>query len=256
MSSPHLPSSIDNAVFHLERFIPRLAAQDLDWSGIQHMTTAYRQRAVCSLLLRGTTDEFYAGMMQSAGAFLHFLATCPEPQKITSQGRPFLDALDGGYWDAAIAIAQRSRKTWNRDREYEEDFLYVHQLMLIATDGASAEGAELKQLEAVEPGTDPERISLCRSLIDKDSLAFADALSTNLRSRREKVEAMIKRGALPEELSAWMRYFSGEGLALVRLAERRGMQTEPQYLHIPEAVRPVSPWKFDPQAWRTLDYQQ
>jgi hypothetical protein len=194
-------------------------------------------------------------MMQSAGAFLHFLAACPEEQKITSQGRPFLDALDGGYFDAAVSIARQSRTTWNPGHEYEEDFLYVHQLMLIAMEEASEDGAALARLEALEPGTDPERVDLCRSLIVKDSAAFAGALTANLYNRRDKVEAMIKRGALPDELSAWMRYFAGEGLALVRLAERRGMQTESQYLHIPAVARPLPPWKFDPDAWRTLNYQ-
>ncbi len=255
MSSPHLPSSIDNAVFHLERFIPRLIARDLDWGEIQHMTTAFRQRAVCSVLLKGTADDFHLGMMQSAGAFLYFLAACPEERKITSQGRPFLDALDGGYFDAAASIARHSRATWNAGREYEEDFLYVHFLMAITTGQDSPDSAVLARLEALEPGTDPERAALCRSLVVKDSAAFAAALASNLLNRRDKVEAMIKRGALPDELSAWMRYFAGEGLALVRLAEQRGMNTEPQYLHIPAAVRPVSPWKFDPDAWRTLDYQ-
>ena len=33
---------------------------------------------------------------------------------------------------------------------------------------------------ALEPGTDPERVDLCRSLIVKDRAAFASALAANL----------------------------------------------------------------------------
>ncbi len=54
---------------------------------------------------------------------------CPDEEKITSEVKPSFDALGGGYFDAAQAIAARSRATWHQGREYEEDFLYAHFLL-------------------------------------------------------------------------------------------------------------------------------
>ena len=112
----------------------------------------------------------------------------------------------------------------------------------------------LAQLEIVHTPSEASRLALCRSLLARDGAAFDAALAAVLEERRDSVAEMTERGSLPEELAAWMRPFAGEGLAVIRLAEKLGMTTGPQYLHVPELLRPVSPYRFDPDAWRVLDY--
>jgi len=254
MPSVYLDAYIDNATYHLERFVPHLAARSLRWRDAQAMAAQYRQRGACALLLYGTPDRFYVNMMQSAGAFLFFLRGFPDEQKITSQAKPFFDALGGGYVDAARAIAESSRGTWNRDLEYEEEFLYVLLLMrLLFLPDSAAECAELLgRLEAKSTPGDATRLQVCRSLVDRDSEEFNGALAALLDERQDRVAGLIQRGAVSEEMASWLRHFAIEGLALVRLAERLGIVTEPNYLHIPDQVRPPSPYPFNPDAWRTV----
>jgi len=256
MSEVHLADYIDNAEFQLERLVPRLRAAELSWAEIQTMTFAYRQRGVCTLLLTGIPDLFYISMMQSAGAFLYYLQRCPDERKVTSESKPFFDALCGAYVDGAEAIVLHSRSSWNPDQEYEEEFLYIYLLMqiLLEPDSTSRCPALLERLEVVHTPSEASRLDLCRSLLTRDSIAFDTALAAVLEERGDRVAAMIERGALPEELAAWMRPFAGEGLAVIRLAEKLGMKTGPQYLHVPELLRPVSPYLFDPDAWRVLEY--
>jgi len=255
MPSVYLDAYIDNATFHLERYVPHLAARSLSWREIQGMTAKYRQRGVCALLLHGTPDRFYVNMMQSAGAFLFFLSAFPDQQKITSQAKPFFDALGGGYVGAARAIAENSRSTWNPDLEYEEDFVYVLLLMrlLFLPDSAAECGDLLERLEAKSTASDATRLKLCRSLVDRDTDAFNAALAALLNERQDRVAGLIQRGTVSPEMASWLRHFANEGLALVRLAELLGIQTEPHYLHIPEQLRTPSPYQFDPDAWRTVE---
>jgi len=255
VSSLYLPNYIENASFAIKRLLARGSSQAITWREAQELTTAYRQRGICSLLLFGTPTDFHVNMMQSAGAFMYFLAHCPEEHKVTSQAKPLFDALDGGYFEAAGTIAARSRSLWNEGHEYQEEFLYAHFIMQLTLLG---EGEELTALcdrfDEVQAGTEATRVKICRALLLRDDGSFNAALAELLDKRRENVEAMVERGALGEELWSWLRYFSSEGLALVRLAERAGMETDDRYIDVPEQVRAPSPYAFDPDAWRDLSY--
>jgi len=256
MGALYLPDYIENATFHLERFVPRLAARTLGWREIQEMTTVYRQRGVCSLLLHGTAEHFHINMMQSAAAFIFFLQGCAEDEKVTSQVKPFLDALCGGYMDAADAIARNSRQSVNPDSEYEEDFLYASFLLNMVSFPSSADRCQalVDKFEAVHTAGDATRLEICRSLLANDSAAFNAALAVLLETRRERLAAMVERGALSEELASWLQPFASEGLALIRIAERLGVATEDHYTHVPEQARTRSPYTFDVEAWRSPMY--
>ena len=169
MASIYLDDFIANSDFYLKRFIPRLINFRLDWKGIQEMTTAFRQRGVCSLLLYGVAKDFFINMMQSAGAFLHYLQRCSEEDKITSHCKPFFDAIGGGYWDCASAIARNSRMTWNQGYEYEEDFLYVKFLMsyfFLAADRSEIE-LIIQRFDDVQGGAEEERSEDLRSFSER-----------------------------------------------------------------------------------------
>ena len=254
MSSVYLDAYIDNSTFQLERYVPKLEARTLSWREIQGMTTQYRQRGVCSLLLFGTPDRFFINMMQSAGAFLAFLKDCPDDQKVTSQAKPFFDALGAGYASAAREIAANSRDDWNRDLEYEEEFLYAYFLMrMLFLPGSSEECADLvERLAAKSTPADAARLQVCRGLQEHDSGEFNAGVVTVLEERNQRVTGLIQRGTVSAEMASWLRHFANEGLALVRLAEMLGLETEPNYLHVPEQLRPATPYTFDPHAWRSV----
>ncbi|MDA8137273.1 MAG: hypothetical protein M0036_01365 [Desulfobacteraceae bacterium] len=256
MGSDHLDAFIENSEFYLERYIPKLLRRALDWNGIQRMTTAFRQRGVCHLLWTGNRNHFFANMVQSAGAFLHFLKFCHEEQKVLSHCKPFYDALAAGCWEAAVQIARHSRMTWAEGYEYKEDFFFVQFLMAYFFLDAGEENSRkiLEDFDAARAGAEEERFAICNALIDGDRPLFEETLGLLLEQRAEKIEGMIQRGALPEEIWAWMRYFSSEGLALVRLAERNGLAVNDTFLHIPDSVRKAPAIVFNGDAWQNLQY--
>ncbi|MDZ7591861.1 MAG: hypothetical protein U5L05_14535 [Rubrivivax sp.] len=251
MSAVHLPVYIENASYRIERLVPELASGRADWRQVQSLCTWFRQRGVCSLLLDADPHALYRNLMQSAAAFLHHLSACDEDGKVTSQAKPLFDALGGGYLDAARSIARASRRAWNRNKEYEDDFLYIYLLNGLLIDPEAADLAPtLARLEVAAKGKEPTRLALCQALLARDVQAFDDALAQNLAERVDIIEGMVERGTLSAELATWMRHFAGEGFALVRLAEALGMQLPTQYLHVPSAARPLSPLAFDPGCWR------
>jgi hypothetical protein len=256
MSTVYLSEYLNNATFEIAERLPVAVAGAASWRDIQELCTFYRQRGVCSLLMSGDTRAFYLNMMQSASAFLHYLGICPDESKVTSNGKPFFDAMCGGYLDAAKQISAQSRVTWNPNAEYEEDFLYVRVLMLIAVDSEYREPATLlERMVAAAQGAEGTRIAVCRALLERDEPVFESALSSLLDTRIDTVEAMIARGALSGELASWLRHFASEGSALVRIGRVRGFALDDRFLHVPEAVRSVSPFEFDSTSWRDVEYR-
>ena len=256
MATVYLPDYIDNAEFHLERLIPRLASGSLGWREIQEMTARFRQRGICSLLLYGSAGPFFVNLMQSAGAFLYFLERAADEEKVTSQAKPFYDAVGGGYIDAARAIAGRSRVVWNEGYEYEEDFLYAYLLMrmLFLPESLRECEALLQALDAKAAPVDAPRVDVCRSLLARDNERFAQGVAALIDARQEKVEGMLTRGTLPEEVATCFRPFDSDALAVIRIAEMLGIPTATHYKYVPEEVRPLSPFPFDGDAWRDLAY--
>lgn len=257
MSSPFLDSYIRNATFAVERQIRLLETGGLaPQRGIHAMCTMFRQRGVCDLLLTGQTDGFYVNMMQSAAAFLYHLGTTADADKVTSFAKPFFDAVAGSYWDAAGEIAARSRPAWNPDYEYEDDFVYVYFLMQHAFLQGPDDtlDALLARYEAILDGAFDARLEICRALRARDDAAFHEGLVILLEQRQQNVEDLIGRGALTDEQAAWVRPFSIEGAALVKLADRLGLAAGEHYLHVPELIRGPGPFVFSKDAWRTVTY--
>ena len=89
----------------------------------------------------------------------------------------------------------------------------------------------------------------------REAEEFEAALEDNLAARVEFIEGQVASGGLPDEFTAWMRHFSSEGSALVRIAEAVGLVVAGPYLHVPQAVRAKSAFRFDPMAWQQIHYR-
>jgi hypothetical protein len=257
MSSIFLADYLRNAEFALGRQIPLLAANKLQPRvGIHAMCTMFRKRGACSLLLTGDPDLFYLSTMQSAAAFLKYLRTAPEEDKVTSFAKPFFDAIAGGYWDAAREIAVQSRPTHSPDFEYEDDFLYVRFLQeLFFLEGTEdATNGLLTRYAAVGEGKPDVRLDLCRAFAARDAQRFDEALEEFLDYRSGELEGLVRRGGTTEEEATWLRPYSNEATALLKLAERQGLATQASYSQVPEDVRPLSRFSFSADSWKSLDF--
>ena len=257
MSSVFLADFIDNAQDDLQLLIPAALKGELDFRGLQVLCGRFRQRGACTFFLAGNSEAFFVNAMQSGGAYSALLGSIPDAQKVTSQATPFYDAVGCGFWECAGNIARLSRAEWNPDKEYEDDFLFVMFLMKHFFLGADENEARalLERHESVAEGKDEAHRAVCRSFLDRDSDVFDQALRDLLQQRAERVEAMVARNAMPEEHWSWLRYFSSEGFALLKLADRSGLRTATDYLHVSEALRHVpESLVFDPEAWKDLTY--
>jgi len=113
----------------------------------------------------------------------------------------------------------------------------------------------LQRYEEVLEGAHDLRLEICCALADNDADAFESGLTTLLEQRRDKVNDLIDRGALDSDSAMWLRHFALEGIALLKIAERKKMKTAPLYLHCPDPTRSTSPYMFDAAAWLRVDFQ-
>lgn len=256
MSGIYLPSAISNSDFNLPRGIRAMGRGPLvPHTTIHDICTYFRQRGVARLLFEGVPDGYHLNAMQSAAAFLFELRRVADSEKVTSFMRPIFDAAGSAYWDAALQIAAASRRTWNPDHEYEDDFLYaLGWLQLLEGAAADALDATIAQYRRVLDRAADLRFDILCALVARDATELDVALVALLEQRKREADALAAKGGMPVDTAAWVQNFALEGVALLKLAERLGIPAGTDYLHCPEIVRPDSPFVFDPDAWRSADF--
>ena len=265
MSSPtsmFLHTGIHNATHHLEMAIPAYAAGKLAKSHHSHaLGVLFRRRGVCQLLTSGRAEPLFLAQMQSVSAYLHRLRGMVDEEKVTSRAAVLWDAIGGEYWDAATEIAQHSRTLANPVWEHEDDFLYVWFLMTrYFRDDGSVQAEERQRglldrwASVLVGGYDPRHL-LCDALLRRDAQGFHRAFGEVGDAREAKLRQQLDKGQLPEEDAAWVLPVWLEGLALLRLAERDGLQTDAYCRAVPQVMRGNNPYAYHADAWRRLQFQ-
>jgi hypothetical protein len=253
VSSPHLADYVDNAEFGIRRATSKLSSEPSLEVALQN-SFFHRQKGVCEFLRTGRPARFFDSMQRSAGSFLHFVTHAPAAEKLDSETEPLFDAINGGFWDCARAIAQHARAEWDRNAEYEDDFLYARFLHSHFFGEAADDAAGEQILDAYEnvlEGATDTRLDLCRAFHDEDEAAFGATLSVFLDERAERLEASVERETIGEDVWSWSRYFCSEGLALLKLAEHKRFTVGKSLSQVPEALRRHPEIEFDPELWRT-----
>lgn len=260
--------AIDNARDQIEEVLPAFAAGQLQQRDLAYgLGALFRQQGTCRMLVEGVAAPLFVGQMQAASVYLFRLPTLADADKLTSRAACWWDAIAGGYWEAARDIARSSRTTHNPDREHEDDFLYVMFLMqryFLRPDGADPaaratfDREQVSRLErwrvVLEGAPDPKR-DLCAALQAKDRDAFQQALLEIGEKRQRDLQQKEAMGKLPAELALWMKPVWPEGMALMRLAELDGLGGDFDCPDVPPLLRVKPPFRYDPQAWRSLDFQ-
>ncbi|WP_141617123.1 immunity 49 family protein [Myxococcus sp. AB036A] len=250
MFSDTLRTLQDDAVFGIEEAVRSIQRQDANERSGQAYTIAalcHRRLAICALLLDARPSRFGTHLCHSAQARLHFHQLVEnghpaEPQYLcVSKEFSFIDALAAGQNDLAAGIARRSAIRHNPEFEYEDDFLLHHflqQLLLQTTGVQSAElPALLERWEAVLEGGADAYLDACRALLARQAQVFDDALQAIIDARLLRFQKMSRTSSPEEELRKTEGALFMNGLALVRLAELRGMETRREYTMIPALAR-------------------
>ncbi|MEM9456558.1 MAG: hypothetical protein AAGF11_20440 [Myxococcota bacterium] len=258
--SMFLYAGIKNARYQLGDAIAAYAAGTLDKPHDPHaLAVLYRHMGVCRLLTTGVAEPLFIAQMQSVSAYLHRLPMLPEDDKVTSRGGVFWDAIGGEYWDAAAEIVRHSRASVNPTWEHEDDFLYVWFLMTryFPEDerqrAAPYQQALLDRWTTVLMGGYDPRHSLCDALLHRDSRRFCAVFDEVADFRETRLRHLLDKGQLPKETTVWSLPIWPEGLALLRLAERDGLETDEHCKGVPQVIRAANPYRYDGEAWRQID---
>ena len=150
-----------------------------------------------------------------------------------------LDSIAAGELELARRIVSLSPKEWRKEHEYEDDYCYAQVLSRFVQ--VVPPGEEILQIfdqfEAYLSGESNARFVLCQAMLAGDQDTFDEAFDALLDEQEAKIEADIVRGELEEPQVIAQRQVFVEGLAILRLAEKLGLTTQPEYKYCPSLAR-------------------
>jgi hypothetical protein len=206
-----------------------------DLSGI------YRTLGLCELLLEADTEQFVLCLVDSALMRRYFLERCKHegrwdhPECRASYIAPFCDAVAVGQRSVAVDIKRSTPPSRFEGYEYESDHAYAWMLMCLADPEASGDVLEcmLHDYEVALGGRPEARLAVCRALVEQNEAAFHPAMLELLAQFEAGVEQAEARAYRFDDHE---RIFV-EGLALLRLADDRGIATSEHYRYCPALAR-------------------
>lgn len=255
MSTMMLPAIMGNADHELAETVPRVPAGRAPRRYMDFISRSYRLRGIASFLLTGSLQALADDFQKSATAWLCFLRSARDEEKAASRATALFCAVACKDFDTATEIARHSRYTFNRDEEYEDDFLYVALLMrrfLLGADDAESQ-QWVARLEAFLKGEPSPRLDVCRALLARDGNAFEDALQRRIAEHRAWLALAQERDALLEEEYATDGQLFVEGLALVCLAEKTGLLVAEEHPLVPGIARRARARELGPDTWRRFE---
>ncbi|MFL5349315.1 MAG: hypothetical protein ACJ8AT_31325 [Hyalangium sp.] len=224
--------------------------------------TCHRRLALCALLVDARPDRFSAHLCHSAHARLHFLELVArghgaEPRFLcATQEFSFIDALAAGQPDLAMGIARLAACRHDPAFEYEDDFLlhhFLHHFLLTVRGANSADlPALLERWDAALEGGSDTYLDACRALLHQQADAFDKALQATVDARLVRFQKLRRDSGPNDELRKTEGALFMNGLAMLRLAELRGMDTRREYPTLPALARVPIGRPAPPQsAWMT-----
>jgi hypothetical protein len=204
-----------------------------------------RALAIMALVVGGSTDSFCHNLIRSGLGRLAYLKRLQASGQrsdhhwCSARYEPFLDALAAGDFALAREIIALSPSEFRDGHEYEDDYSYAQILSCwVAQPSRDSEVPGLLDRFAQYVEDQPNaRLAVCRALAARDQTAFDEAFADVLLARDLEIEAAKTRGQLEEPHVVALRRVFVEGLAILRMAELRGLSTEREYRYCPSLAR-------------------
>lgn len=204
-----------------------------------------RTEACCHVLVDGDQDSFFHTLRKSADVrryYLHRVAAADstgDPLFALSNGPAFFDALAARDFDTADEIAAASSQDWQKDSEYEDDFCFYKFFHLLVAPGHN--DPTLKQIlarfEAAVEGEQSARLQVCGALLSGDQQAFESSIDALLEERAAELEFEEERFFTDRIVFDVKRHIYVEGLAILNVADRLGLETREEYRYCPQLCR-------------------
>lgn len=208
------------------------------------MCLRFHTLGVASLLVDGYPMDFFLNLGRAGENWRRLLALLrsrgESPPPATWQ-EPLLGAVAAGHWELARRIVQDSATQWQPEAdEYEDDFdwaVLLRELIAPREEGPERTDALVARLERSGAETYPERLALVEALRQRDAHAFFEAFEATRLAHGQQTERLANSFTTDVERFAPYRYVWFEGLALLRLGERAGLQSHDRYLYCPPLAR-------------------
>lgn len=235
---------------------PLVAAGDV----VEDAWRCFEGLGCANLLLSADLQRFRVNLVYAAGARRWFLThaaaagLADDLHLAISRTDAVFDALAAAAPALARDVVGRSPHVWIPDGEYEDDFCYYAFVHGLVRDPSVAAPTPLRALldrfEQVLAGAPSPRLAVCRALLGRDSAAFVAAFEALLAVR----EAEVAEQTLSDDPAAEpRRRVFVEGLALLRIADDRGLATATGIARCPDIARRVVGGPLPDDIWARLD---
>ena len=209
------------------------------------LSDRFRVLAIITLLVQNDPDSYYHNLIRSVMMRETYLSRLHREKIVgdhhQSSGRydALLDAVAAGEFDLARRIVDLSPGEWCKGHEYEDDYCYaqiLHRFVQIAPQPQEIQPF-LTQFEAYLDEEPNARFEVCKALVNKDQAAFDDAFEKLIIEQEMKIAEDKERGQLEDPIVIANRLVFVEGLAILRFAEKQGLQTQQEYRFCPSLAR-------------------
>jgi Immunity protein 49 len=209
------------------------------------ISAKFRVMAIMVLLVNADSDRFYHNLIRSGIARETYLKRLKnegvDKAHHLASGRyqPLLDVIAAGDFGLARNIVELLPTEWQKGHEYEDDYCYAQILHRLVQETPPEEefAPLLEQFEVYLDGEESARLHVCRALVGRNQEAFDEAFEMLLNEQDAKIAADRERGQMEDPEIVAQRQVFVEGLAILRLAERRGLTTQAEYQYCPSLAR-------------------
>jgi hypothetical protein len=236
--------AVENYTAELRKALAGIAAGRLAPLNFFMVTLANRILGLCTLLQQSDRDAFAAGLSKAGNARAEFLMLAhqgleaPAKYLCASKNIGFSAALAAGDLKAARRIAELSPHSHFSDIEYEDDFLFFHFMhrSLLEPENHEALNRLLARWDVVLEGGDSGYRDVCRSLL-RTNREFEEGFDSLIHFRQIQLNEYKERISCDREMFAAEGQIFVEGLAVLRIAELKGLKISGEYPLIPEISR-------------------
>ena len=208
------------------------------------LSTIFKQLSIVVLLLNDDSKQFHYNLIRSGLTRETYLARCIENgflfdhHRASGRYEPLMNVIATNHFDSARRIAKLSPKEWLKGHEYEDDYCYAQIFhRFIQENPPEIEIiALIDQFESYLQGEANTRFEICKALSTRNQKAFDRAFDALLDEKESTLLKEIKRGSITPIGMVTEQVFI-EGLAILRVAERRELHTEIEYKYCPSRDR-------------------
>ena len=257
MSLSDLATAIVNIEFLIDEQRGIFRERGFDAEAMLQLSSNYR-RLGCGRMLIDLDADALANNLYLSGVVYRELLRARKAHRLddyyltSSFGWPLIDATAAGADRLVAEITELMPRTLMSDQgEDPEDFAYFQLFMTLAIAPPAIPSLVTSQLGAYADtllGESPPRFGVMNAIVNGDPVAFAEYFPALLRDWKTDINERRKAGRIDPYDDLTTANVFIEGLALVQLAKRRGIEPSVEYPRVPEQAITLVHNTFPPDA--------